>query len=441
MKGIMMKLAPLAADIFLKTLRSVDVGRIVEGAIRKEGRRLRIVDETIDLAEPRASVIVVAIGKAALPMAEAAGRVLGDLLTGGIIATNERAVTVPAGFRLFTGGHPVPNEESVLAAEAAIELLRLHNQPESLVIFLISGGGSALFERPVVESITLADLQEVNRVLVGCGAVIGEMNTVRRYLSAVKGGRLAEIADHARQVTLIISDVNHDDLATVSSGPSLTGKTTRLEFERIVEQYSLLERFPAPVARLITSGRLPEMPIYDAGQQRSSHLILDNRFVLERARQLAESDYGWVTEIAADLVEEEIGLLVDAHLKRLSILSRAHPGRTVCLISGGEAICPVRGNGEGGRNQEFVLRAVLANELDEIAILSAGTDGIDGRSPAAGAVADQTTLARARTQGLDPINFLDRSDSYNFFASLGDSIKTGPTGNNVRDLRLLLTRS
>jgi glycerate-2-kinase len=131
MKGIMMKLAPLAADIFLKTLRSVDVGRIVEGAIRKEGRRLRIVDETIDLAEPRASVIVVAIGKAALPMAEAAGRVLGDLLTGGIIATNERAVTVPAGFRLFTGGHPVPNEESVLAAEAAIELLRLHNQPES----------------------------------------------------------------------------------------------------------------------------------------------------------------------------------------------------------------------------------------------------------------------------------------------------------------------
>jgi hydroxypyruvate reductase len=313
------------------------------------------------------------------------------------------------------------------------------DSPQTLVLFLISGGGSALFERPVDETITLADLQEVNRVLVGCGAVIGEMNVVRRFLSAVKGGRLAAAAPRSRQISLIISDVNHDDLTTVSSGPTLRGRVTRDDFDRIVGEYRLLESFPPRVASLIKAGRLPEMPVSGEGPPSPAYLLLDNRVALEKARRIAEDDYQCVVEIAADLVEGEVEEMAAIHLARLGALREAHPGRRVCLISGGEVICPVRGDGEGGRNQEFVLRAIRASRLAEVAILSGGTDGIDGRSPAAGAIADQSTLARATAAGLDPADYLRRSDSYNFFAQLGSAIVTGPTGNNVRDLRILLT--
>lgn len=434
-----MELAQIATEIFLRTIRLIEVEGVVERAIRRDGAVLRIFDDEID-PDKIQRVVVVAIGKAALPMAATAGRILGDRLTAGIIATNERTDSIPEGFLLFTGGHPVPNEASLAAADAAMELLQKYNDEQTLVLFLISGGGSALFERPIDKSITLTDLQEVNRVLVGCGAVIGEMNIVRRFLSAVKGGRLAAVAARARQISLIISDVNHDDLATVSSGPSLAGTATRADCERIVERYQLLEQFPARVASLIRSGRLPEMPVATASDLNTSHLILDNRAALRYAQEVAERDYNCVVSIATDLVEGEIDVLVNTHLARLSDLRRANPGRTVGLISGGEVICPVRGDGEGGRNQEFVLRTILASNFDEVAILSAGTDGIDGRSPAAGAVADQTTLDRARAAGLDPNDHLRRSDSYNFFASLGDALITGPTGNNVRDLRLLLAR-
>ena len=434
-----MELAQIATEVFRRTIRLIEVEGVVERAISRAGRVLRILGEEIDPARVE-RVVVVAIGKAALPMAVAAGRMLGERLTAGIIATNESTGSIPKGFQLFTGGHPVPNEASLAAADAAIELLQNHNDERTLLLFLVSGGGSALFERPIDGSITLADLQEVNRVLVGCGAVIGEMNIVRRFLSAVKGGRLAAVAPRARQISLVISDVNHDDLGTVSSGPSLAGTTTRADFERVVERYQLLERFPASVAGLIRSGRLPDLPSVTRDTRRTCHLILDNRVALKCARELAEREYDCVVAVATDLVEGEIESMVGAHLARLSALREANPGRTVGLISGGEVICPVRGDGEGGRNQEFVLRAILASHFDQVAILSAGTDGIDGRSPAAGAVADQTTLTRALAAGLDPDDYLRRSDSYNFFARLGDAIITGPTGNNVRDLRLLLAR-
>ncbi|MEY3282028.1 MAG: hypothetical protein RIR86_41, partial [Acidobacteriota bacterium] len=176
-------LAGAASDIFLKTIREIDVEKVVEAALERQGTNLRVVEEELDLA-PIRRLVVIAIGKAALPMARAAGRCLGDRLTAGIVATNEEQVEAPPGFHLFTGGHPVPNQGSLDAARAALELLQRVDSPQTLVLFLISGGGSALFERPVDETITLADLQEVNRVLVGCGAVIGEMNVVRRFLSA-----------------------------------------------------------------------------------------------------------------------------------------------------------------------------------------------------------------------------------------------------------------
>jgi hydroxypyruvate reductase len=174
-----MELAQIATEVFRRTIRLIEVEGVVERAISRAGGVLRITGEEIDPARVE-RVVVVAIGKAALPMAVAAGRMLGERLTAGIIATNESTGSIPKGFQLFTGGHPVPNEASLAAADAAIELLQNHNDERTLLLFLVSGGGSALFERPIAGSITLADLQEVNRVLVGCGAVIGEMNIVRR---------------------------------------------------------------------------------------------------------------------------------------------------------------------------------------------------------------------------------------------------------------------
>lgn len=436
-----MKLSNLARDIFTQTLSTIEVGAVVEQALELNGSRLRVVGEEVDL-DLHSRLLVIAIGKAALPMARAAARRLGARVTVGIIATNEASATPPDRFRLFTGGHPVPNEGSLAAAAAVIEQLREADAEQTLVLFLISGGGSALFESPIDPTITLADLQAVNRTLVGCGAVIGEMNLVRRALSAVKGGRLAEVAGRARQISLIISDVNHDDLSTVSSGPTLAGAFSTAAFERILARYELRRHFPPRVVELLTGDGLPPLPTPAATARRSHHLLLDNRVALRTAAEVAKLS-GCVTEVADDLVEGEVEEMARLHLERLGALRAANPGRTVCLLSGGEVICPVRGNGEGGRNQEFVLRVLLNSRLAEFAVLSAGTDGIDGHSPAAGAVGDQSSLDRARMatpHGLDPVDYLQRSDSYNFFARLGDAIITGPTGNNVRDLRLLLAR-
>lgn len=432
-----MKLRDIATEIFHRTLVAIEVEAVVRQALQLDGDRLKTCDTEVDL-KSFSRLLVVAIGKASVPMAHAASQMLGKRITAGIVATNEADSTAPTPFARFIGGHPIPNPGSINAAQAALQLLSEANDEQTLVLFLLSGGGSALFEMPIDASITLEDLQTINRVLVGCGAVIGEMNVVRRFLSAVKGGRLAEAASKARQISLYISDVNSDDLSTVSSGLTLPSSATRNDFDRIVAKYNLLEKFPPHVAALIASGKLPDMPPAVLYESRAHHLLMDNRVALRIAHKIAEQEYNCVVEIAEDLVEGEVEEMAQEHLARLQALRKNHPGKTVCLLSGGEVICPVRGNGQGGRNQEFVLRAAMNNTLDAVAILSAGTDGIDGHSPAAGAIADETTLPRAASLNLIPQDYLQRSDSYNFFHALGDAIIIGPTGNNVRDLRILL---
>lgn len=432
--------------IFERTLAAIDVETVVRRNLTLNGTRLQAGATCCDLAQ-FARVIVIAIGKASVSMARAAESVLGERITGGLVVTNALNEVMPARLRVICGGHPLPNEGSVRAARAALELLRTADGADTLVLFLISGGGSALFEQPIDPSLTLDDLREVNRVLVGCGAVIGEMNVVRRFLSAVKGGRLAEAAPHSRQISLYISDVNNNDLATVSSGPTLPSASSRAEFDHIVEHYDLLAKFPPHVAQLIASGVLPNLPQPDARvlAPRDHHLVLDNARALAEAKRIAEESSGAV-EIAFDLVEGEVAEMSRTHLERLTRLRTKNPGRIVCLLSGGEVICPVRGDGQGGRNQEFVLRAAIRldeeqrgeKRINNVVVLSAGTDGIDGNSPAAGAVADTKTIHRALALGLSPNDYLQRSDSFNFFKVLGDALITGPTGNNVRDLRILL---
>ncbi len=437
-----MELRAIATDIFQRTLAAIEVEAVTQQALHLDGDTLIAGTTRVNL-KLYTRLLVIAIGKASVPMARAAERVLGERLTGGMVATNELTGEAPQRLQLFIGGHPLPNQGSLDGAAAALQLLRGANDEQTLVLFLLSGGGSALFEKPIDDAITLADLQAVNRVLVGCGAVISEMNVVRRFLSAVKGGRLAEAAAKARQVSLYISDVNSDDLSTVSSGLTLPSIATRADFDGIVSKYDLLKQFPPHVAALIAADAQPDLPRATVPTLRSHHLLLDNRVALQHARQIAEASHHCVVEVAADLVEGEVEEMAALHLARLQTLRASHPGKTVCLLSGGEVICPVRGNGQGGRNQEFVLRAALQQQqhsFETVAILSAGTDGIDGHSPAAGALADETTLERAAKLGLAPTDYLQRSDSYTFFAALGAVLMTGPTGNNVRDLRILLAR-
>lgn len=433
----------IATNIFHRTIAAIEVEAVVRQALQINGNVLKAGDTICDLKQ-FSQLLVIAIGKAAVPLARAATSILGDRISGGLVATNELTDADNSQLQTFIGGHPFPNQSSLAAAEFALNLLRTAHDEKTLVLFLLSGGGSALFEKPIADEITLDDLQTINRVLVGCGAVIGEMNVVRRFLSAVKGGRLAEAANRARQISLYISDVNSDDLSAVSSGLTLPSHATRADFDRIMTKYDLLRQFPAHVSALIEGGNLPDLPLASAAELRSHHLLLDNRRALQTAQQIAERDYNCVVEIAADLVEGEVAEMGQIHLARVQALRAANPGKTVCLLSGGEVICPVRGNGQGGRNQEFVLRAAIQSGAvftkagEQFAILSGGTDGIDGQSLAAGAIADETTMQRATDLGLAAESYLQNSDSFNFFSALGAAIMIGPTGNNVRDLRILV---
>lgn len=437
-------LRTITLEIFRRALAAIDVEKVVRESARSEGDWLVVGDERTGLAQFK-RIVVIAIGKASVPMARAVEDTLGDLISDGLVVTNAVTGQSPRLLPVIVGGHPQPHAGSLEAASKALKILRANDSEETLVLFLISGGGSALFELPIDAAITLDDLQTINRVLVCCGAVISEMNVVRRFLSAVKGGRLAAAAPRSRQISLYVSDVNSDDLSTVSSGPTLPGPATRAGFDRVVERYDLLDQFPAHVSALITGGGLPDLLRANAedARRRSHHLLLDNRKALLEAKRIAESDFGCVVEIAEDLVEDDVETMMLIHVERVAALRHRHPGKTVCLLSGGEAVCPVRGDGQGGRNQEFALRAAIhlhQRGLSDVVVLSAGTDGIDGNSPAAGAIADSDTLRRAEEKGVSAERSLRNSDSFNFFNALGDAIITGPSGNNVRDVRILLAQ-
>lgn len=441
----MLNLQTTALEIFRRTLSAIDVETVVRAHLQRNGNQLLVGDEVCDLTQ-FSRLLVIAIGKASVPMARAAETLLGDRITDGLVVTNAVIGSLPQQLPVLIGGHPLPNAASIEAAARALSLLRQHDSAETLVLFLISGGGSALFEQPIDPSLTLDDLQAVNRALVGCGAVINEMNIVRRHLSAVKGGKLAAAAPRSRQISLYISDVNSDDLTTVASGPTLPDSSTPENFQRIVQHYDLLNLFPPKVAAWssgfsLSSGKSLPLEGGTPCSSRSHHLLLDNRRAMLEAKRIAERNFSLVVEIADDMVEGDVETMMQTHIERITAMRHKYPGQTVCLISGGEVICPVRGNGQGGRNQEFVLRSAIHLQqlgLENIVVLSAGTDGIDGHSPAAGAIADGQSIQRAKALGISAESHLIHSDSFNFFNAIGDAIITGPTGNNVRDLRILL---
>jgi glycerate 2-kinase len=362
----------------------------------------------------------IAIGKAATSMALGLDDALGERLTAGVLVSSTPHNSKR--WQSFIGGHPLPNEASLAAARAAFALLDRADAEQATVFFLISGGGSAMIESPVTNDISLDDLRSANQDLISCGASIAEVNAVRRAFSAVKGGVLARRSPRAHMFTLIVSDTNPGDEASVASGPTLAAPPDAPKAIEVVEHYGLGAILPESIMNAVRAARSSHEPI------NGSHVVLlDNRTATRAAQQKA-IELGYDCSVLDHINEQPIQEGCDLLL--------ASPS---CAISGGEFSCPVRGDGRGGRNLETALRcAISLNDQTSHTVLSAGTDGIDGNSPAAGAIADETTIRRARNLGLDAEQYLARSDSYTFFEQLNDLIVTGPTGTNVRDLRILL---
>lgn len=428
-----------ATRVFRKTLAAIDIPATIEKKLARSGTSIHIAGATVDVAAFD-EIVAIAFGKASVAMARGLERVLSpDFAPHGILV----APSVPIGdlqhWRIFIGGHPVPNAESFAAGSAILDRLARCGA-RTLIFFLISGGGSAMVELPLDPAISLDDFRALHAALVTCGAPIDEINAVRKRLSATKGGRLAAAAPHSLKITLAVSDVPPGQESALASGPTLPDPATASDVLRIVQQYNLAPKLPSSIRAALLPGTLPETPKPGDPAFARSHfvLLLGEDDLLAAVRHACEME-SYVCECDRSTsdwpVEKAAGYLLD----RLEALAKNSFGKPAAIVANGELSSPVTGNGTGGRNAAFVLACAEKIAGKDITVLSAGTDGIDGNSPAAGAVADGETMSRARAVGLDPRDFQARSDSHTFFAKLSDALFTGPTGNNLRDLRILLS--
>jgi glycerate 2-kinase len=437
----MADLKQAALRIFRETLAAIDIPSGMRRKLGRVGSHIFVNGAPLDLAAFE-RIFAVAIGKASVAMAHGLAESLSpDFRAEGIVVAPTAAFSLPEGFRGIVAGHPVPDKGSFAAGRAILDLLADTNQ-QTLVFFLLSGGGSALVELPLDPGVTLEDMQALNRVLVTCGASIDEINAVRKHLSAVKGGRLAVAAGAAMKITLGVTDVPEGQESALASGPTLPDPTTVSDACSVVRRYDLLSKLPPTIRTLFEHPEtIPETP--KAGEpafdpRRAAFQILLGRHDLFHSAHHASESAGFVTICDNTTDNWPVEKAVDFLLAQLGTLKQANPRKSVAVIADGEISSPVTGDGIGGRNLAFVLDCVKKIAGRQIAVLSAGTDGVDGSSPAAGAVANGETLARAQSLGLDPADYFRRSDSYTFFHTLGGAIETGPTGNNLRDLRILL---
>lgn len=424
----------VARQTFLGALAHCTVGAAFARHVEYQHGTLRICDDLYPLDSGR-NVQVLAIGKAAHSMAESLVGEVGALAGGIIVAPTDPAHQLP-NFQYFRGGHPLPNEESLRAGRALLRRVTGLDE-NALVLYLISGGGSAVAEHPIDEVICLADVKAAYEALVLSGAPITAINAIRKHLSGIKGGRLAVAAHPAQQVSILISDVPEGALDSLASGPTMPDSSTVEDCYAIAAQYDLLPRLPAPVAQLFRGRALEETPKKEHAAFARSRWwpILSNDVAVQAAAAKA-AESGFAVEVDSSCDDWDYARAADYLLDK--VRARRRGVSRACLISGGEITVKVTGNGVGGRNQHFALYCAEKIAGENIAVLSCGTDGIDGNSPAAGAVVDGTTRERAQAAGLDPGRALAEFDSYSMFRALGDAIETGPTGNNVRDLRLWL---
>lgn len=421
-------------SIFLQALREASVGKAFARHVNCDRGVLRVCEDLYDL-QSYSRVLVVSLGKAGHTMVEALAEQVGASLEG-IVAASVPAATQIRGFRYFHGGHPMPNAESIQAASAILRAVQ-GQTATSLVIFMISGGGSSVVEKPSDDEISLGDLTATYRALVHSGAPIVEINAVRKHLSAVKGGRLAQAACPAQQVSLLVSDVPDATPDALASGPTMPDSTTVEDCYRIAQKYELLRQLPESTRQLFERHALEETPKSDdpAFARARWWTVLSNQSAVEAASVAAERA-GFFVQVDNSCDDWDYERAAVYLIERLRELRKQFS--PVCLLSGGELTVKVTDGGVGGRNQQFALACAERIAGEDIAVLSAGTDGVDGNSLVAGAVVDGSTLERARKCGLDVRAALNKFDAYPLLRALGDAIETGPTGNNLRDLRILL---
>ena len=431
-----------ATKIFFDTLRQIDIASVVNKIVKVEDGVLDLAGTRIDLSR-YGRVAVIGIGKASIPMGAAIEALLGPRFTRGILVS-DRHHTLQVRSEVLVGGHPLPDANSLEAARRIVDLINSCGS-ETLLIFLVSGGGSALVEMPLRPDVSLKDIRDLNQILINSGATIEEINIIRKHLSAVKGGRLGYLGRASTCVGLYVSDVNYQDLRSIASNPMLPDRATIDDFFSVLERYNLTERLPVSIASLIRERSLLGLPQdwRDGKTAELNLLLLHSRDAIEASARSANGQ-GLRVEIESGYEEGDYRYVADMLVERLIELHRKYPDDGVCLVSGGEVSCAVVGGGLGGRNQHFVLYcAARLAELDpsvDAAVLCCGTDGIDGNSNAAGAVASTDLAGAARAQGLEISPFIQGFDSHSFFRQLGGLVFTGPSGNNVRDLRILLAR-
>ena len=385
------------------------------------------------------NIYVIGAGKAGASMAAAIEKLLGKKISDGLINVKDGHLAPLRRIRLHQASHPLPNQNGVDGALQILEIARAAD-PRDLVICLISGGASALLPAPAV-GITLNDKQRVTALLLACGATIHEINAVRKHLSSIKGGQLAQAVFPATLLTLILSDVIGDDLSVIGSGPTVPDPSTFADALNILRKYDLLKKIPARALRILQAAKQETPKPADPLFRKSQTIIVgSNRQAMEAAAKAARQ-LGYKPLVLSTTIEGETRDIAGMHVA-IAREVRAS-GQTLrapaCLLSGGETTVTLRGQGKGGRNQEFSLAAALQlADVPNTLVLSAGTDGSDGPTIAAGAFADTTTLARADALGMNASDFLARNDSFSFFEKLGDLLITGPTNTNVMDVRIVL---
>lgn len=439
------KLRKHALQIFKAGLQAVDPVEAITRHVTLNDHVLRISDRQFNLKDYD-RILVVGAGKAVAPMAKALEDLLGHHIADGIVVVKDEHGLPLKKIKLREASHPIPDARGVRGTEEILSLVEKAGQRD-LVICLISGGGSALLIAPV-QDISLEDKQNATKLLLACGATIHEFNAVRKHLSRAKGGRLAQMAYPATVTSLILSDVVGDDLDVIASGPTVPDSSTFDDAEQILKGYDIWDQLAPTVRNHLEkgiSGQIEDTPKSDnaAFQKCSQVLVGTNLQALEAAGQEAQQ-LGYLPLILSSKVEgeaREVAKFYTAIAKE--ILSSENPMEPpVCVLAGGETTVTLTGEGRGGRNQEFALAAALTIAgLGNVVVLSGGTDGTDGPTDAAGAIADGATVARAIEKGLEPRDFLRRNDSYNFFQKLEDLLITGPTRTNVMDIYMLLIGS
>ena len=445
MKRIDAQLRRDASAIFRAGVAAVHAGEAVRSHLFLKSGVLKIGDKGFTLGEYD-RIFLIGVGKAAAAMSAAVVYVLDGRLTHGILVTKHgHAEMEIAGVEIIEAGHPIPDEAGIQAAASIANLLRELNARDLLLV-AVSGGASALLPSPK-PPITLRAKQKTTDLLLRAGANIGEVNAVRKHLSLLKGGQLASLAYPATVVALLLSDVMGDTLEIIGSGLTAPDGSTFADALAVLRKYSIEKRVPSAVLRhleLGAEGLIPETPKKGDPLFANVHNVVvgSNRIALQAAANEAKR-LGYRTLILSSTIQGETREAAGMHAQILrEVICSGHPiSRPACILSGGETTVTVRGHGKGGRNQEFALAAALEIAgLENALVFSGGTDGSDGPTDAAGAVATGETIERAEGKGLRAPGYLANNDSYAFFEALGDLVKTGPTGTNVMDLHLLLTR-